>query len=166
MQIAVGPPRGSKYLETRSELSKALSERLPYRRIQIVDDTQFDADVLAGRLRKVLGREVVLDVARNLNTLHKQWAETMPDLVFLDDRLGHMGTATVHVPALRRMGFQGAIIIVSGLMLRDRRAELMRLGAFEALHKDDLDTETLIRLLLQLMDSGQPPVPPTPLSGA
>lgn len=39
-------------------------------------------------------------------------------------------------------------------MLRDRRAELMRLGVDEALHKDDLDSERLIRLILQLLDSG------------
>jgi DNA-binding NarL/FixJ family response regulator len=157
MQVIAAPPRGSEYLETRSKLSKTLSENMPFRRIQIVDDTQFDADVLAGRLRKVLGRDVTLDIARNLNALHKQWADQKPDLVFLDDRLGQTGSATVHLPALRRMGFTGSIVIVSGLMLRDRRAELMRLGAFEALHKDDLDTETLIRLLLQLIDTGTPP---------
>jgi DNA-binding response OmpR family regulator len=160
MQILAAPPRGSEYLETRSKLSKALSENMPFRRIQIIDDTQFDADVLAGRLRKVLGREIELDIARNLNMLHKQWAERKPDLVFLDDRLGQTGTATVHVPALRRMGYTGAIIVVSGLMLRDRRAELIRIGAFEALHKDDLDTETMIRLLLQLIDLGTPPAAP------
>ena len=57
------------------------------------------------------------------------------------------------------MGFNGAIVIVSGLMLRDRRAEMMRPGAFEALHKDDLDTETLIRLLLQTIDKGAPSTP-------
>jgi DNA-binding NarL/FixJ family response regulator len=157
MLMTASQPRGAEYLETRSKLAKALSDTVPFRRIQIVDDTQFDADVLAGRLRKVLGRDVVLESARNLNMLHKQWAEQKPDLVFLDDRLGQTGSATVHLPSLRRMGFMGSIVVVSGLMLRDRRAELMRLGAFEALHKDDLDTERLIRLLLQLINSSAPP---------
>jgi DNA-binding NarL/FixJ family response regulator len=160
MQITASPPRGSEYLETRSKLAKSLSENMPFKRIQIVDDTQFDADVLAGRLRKIVGRDVALEIARNLNALHKMWAEQKPDLVFLDDRLGQTGSATVHLPALRRMGFVGPIVIVSGLMLRDRRAELMRLGAFEALHKDDLDSERLIRLLLQLIEGGNAPAAP------
>ena len=155
--LIAAPSRGSTYLETRSRLAKALSESTPFQRIQIVDDTQFDADVLAGLLRKILGRETGIDIARNLNTLHRQWTESRPDLVFLDDRLGHMGSATVNVPNLRRMGFTGPLVVVSGMMLRERRAELMRLGVHEALHKDDLDSERLIRLILQLLDTGTAP---------
>ena len=154
--LLTAPSRGASYLETRSRLAKALSESTPFNRIQIVDDTQFDADVLAGLLRKILGRETAIDIARNLNTLHRQWADSRPDLVFLDDRLGQMGSATVNVPNLRRMGFTGPLVVVSGMMLRERRAELMRLGVHEALHKDDLDSERLIRLFLQLLDSGTP----------
>lgn len=114
MLITTAPSRGSTYLETRSRLAKALSESTPFKRIQIVDDTQFDADVLAGLLRKILGRETAIEIARNLNMLHRQWAEQRPDLVFLDDRLGQMGSATVNIPNLRRMGFTGPLVVVSG----------------------------------------------------
>ncbi len=153
MQTA-SEPMAQSYLLKRSALAKRLAESCQFKRFTLIDDTQLDSDVLAGGLRKVLGREIDIEIARNLHALHKLWANAKPDLVFLDDRLGHMGSATTNIPGLRRMGYDGQIVVNSGLMTRDRRSELIQLGAFEALHKDDLDTTRLIELLLQLTDVG------------
>jgi DNA-binding NarL/FixJ family response regulator len=142
------------YLTKRSALAKRLAETSYFKHFTLIDDTQLDADVLASGLRKILGRDIVVDTARNLHVLHKLWATGKPDVVFLDDRLGHMGSAANNLPALRRMGFDGPIVVLSGLMTRDRRAEMCQLGAIEALHKDDLDTTRLIELLLQIIDRG------------
>jgi DNA-binding NarL/FixJ family response regulator len=150
--LAAREPQAQSYLLKRSILAKRLAETCPFKRFTIIDDTLFDADVLAGGLRKVLGREIHVEIARNIHTLHKLWEVAKPDLCFLDDRLGHMGSASTHLPALRRMGYREHIVVVSGLMSRDRRALLMQLGAAEALHKDDLDTGRLIELLLQMTD--------------
>jgi hypothetical protein len=151
MQLAANSA-GKDYLEKRSRLTKLLSERPPFQRIQLIDDSQFDADVLAGGLRKVLGRDIAIDISKSITALHRQWAVARPNLIFLDDRLGHTGSATNSLPSIRRMGYTGIIVVVSGLMTRERRAELMRLTATEALHKDDLDSMRLIELLLQLTD--------------
>lgn len=74
----IAPSRGSTYIETRSRLAKALSESTPFNCIQIVDDTLFDADVLAGVSQKFLGRETAIDIARDLKTLHRQWSDSRP----------------------------------------------------------------------------------------
>lgn len=153
MAGSTSDPTGRDYLQKRSRLAKRLGEVASFQRIQIIDDDQFDADVLAGNLRKILGRDIEIDSARTINALHKKWVGGLPDLVFLDDRLGHTGTANTSMPSLRKMGFEGPVIIVSGMMTRDRRTFLMRLGAFETLHKDDFDTLSLIEILLRVLQA-------------
>jgi CheY-like chemotaxis protein len=148
------------YLERRSLLAKQLAERQTFERICIIDDRALDADVLAGLLRRILGREQNIEIAKSLLTLHTSWATVRPDLVFLDDRLGHLGTASTNIPALRRLAFTGPIVIISGMMTRQRRAESIGAGAAEALHKDDLDALVMMDLLLRLM--GPLPQPSTP----
>jgi CheY-like chemotaxis protein len=144
---------GGDYLERRSALARQLSEQQTFKSITILDDVQFDADVLAGTPRRVLGREIAINTARSLMALHKLWETGLPDLVFMDDRLGHMGNATGHIPALRKLGYLSPIVVVSGMMSRERRAQVMQLGAANMLHKDDLDTLTVMELLVKLLDS-------------
>lgn len=148
---ATGGKVGQSYLERRSELARRLSERPGFKSITIIDDVQFDADVLSGTLRRVLGREIDITTSRSIMALHKLWEAGMPDLVFMDDRIGHIGTAATHVPVLRKMGYLGPIVVVSGLMTRERRAQIIQLGAVDMLHKDDLDTLTVMELLLRLL---------------
>ncbi len=149
--MAGSDPTGRDYLQKRSRLAKRLGEVASFKRIQIIDDDQFDADVLAGNLRKILGRDMEIDSVRSINALHKKWAGDLPDLVFLDDRLGHTGNANSNIPAIRKIGYAGPIIVVSGMMTRDRRSFMMRMGAFETLHKDDYDTLSLIEILLRVL---------------
>ncbi len=149
-------PTGRDYLERRSRLAKQLSESPGFGSIQIIDDNQFDGDVLASVLRKVLGRETQIDVARSMTLLSKQWQSRMPELVFLDDRLGPIASATASIPAIRKLGFGGPIVVVSGHLTRDRRVELARIGASAVLHKDEFDTLAIIEVLLRLLDRGGP----------
>lgn len=138
------------YLEKRSLLAKQLSERDAFKRVCIIDDRSLDADVLAGLLRRIIDRDLDIEITRSLLSLHTSWTAAKPDLVFLDDRLGHIGNASTHLPNLRRLGYTGPIVIISGMMTRQRRAELMGLGAVDALHKDDLDALVMMDLLLRL----------------
>lgn len=151
MAGSTSDPTGRDYLQKRSRLAKRLGEVASFRRIQIVDDDQFDADVLASNLRKILGRDIEIDIALNMNALHKKWLSTRPDLVFLDDRLGHSGSSTMTMPAIRKIGYDGPIVVVSGMMTRERRTLIMQLGAFETLHKDDYDSLSLIEILLRIL---------------
>lgn len=144
---------GRTYLEVRSRLAKRLAEGTPFRHIQIIDDTVLDGNVLAGLLRKVLGYDITISVSRSLSTVRDQWAERQPDVVLLDDRLGPAGSANIHLPQIRRMGFSGPIVVVSGLMTRERRGEVVRLGAFDGVHKDDMVGAAVLELLLRLIDA-------------
>jgi CheY-like chemotaxis protein len=144
---------GRDYLEKRSRLTKDLAARANFKQIQVVDDDQFDADVLASLLRKLLGPAVRIEQSKSINALPRQWAGGLPDLIFLDDRLGHIGTANTAVPLLRKLGFAGPIVVTSGLLSRQRRMEVMRLGVAATLHKDDLDTLSVIECLLAVIDS-------------
>jgi CheY-like chemotaxis protein len=124
----------------------------------VVDDTTLDGDVVAGILRKVLGPEVTITTARSIGTAQDAWRDGQPDLIFLDDRLGPSSSANIHLPQLRRVGFNGPIVVMSGMMTRERRGEMIRLGAEEAVHKDDLVSARVIELLLLLIDrTTQPP---------
>ena len=49
-------------------------------------------------------------------------------------------TASTTIPFLRRCGYEGPIIVVSGEMTRSRRQELMVAGASDVIHKDDIDS--------------------------
>jgi DNA-binding NtrC family response regulator len=154
--IARAAPKmsGREYLETRSRLAKRLADSAPFQCIQIIDDAALDGNVLAGLLRKALGHDVRLLTSRGLATVREQWADGLPDLVFLDDRLGPAGSANIHLPQVRRMGFSGPIVVMSGLMTRERRAEVVRLGAFDGMHKDDLVGAAVLELLVRLADAG------------
>jgi CheY-like chemotaxis protein len=145
------------YLERRSLLAKQLANRQAFERVCIIDDRALDADVLAGLLRRILGRDLNIEIAKSILTLHTSWATVRPDLVFLDDRLGHLGTASMHIPTLRRLGYNGPIVIISGMMSRQRRAEMIGAGAVEALHKDDVDALVMMDLLLRLLGPAQAP---------
>lgn len=153
MASSPSDPTGRDYLEKRSRLAKRLGEVASFKRIQIVDDNKFDGDVLASALRKVLGREVEIEIARTVNALHRQWASTRPDLLFLDDRLGPSGNATSTLPVIRKIGYDGPVIVVSGMMTRERRTMVVKLGAFDTLHKDDFDTLSLIEILLRVLQA-------------
>jgi DNA-binding NarL/FixJ family response regulator len=150
--LRAAPTSGQRYLETRSRLAKRLAEGTPFQHIQIIDDMALDANVLAGLLRKVLGYDVTISVSRGCSSVRDQWQARMPDLVFLDDRLGPAGSANIHLPQIRRMGYAGPIVVMSGLMTRERRGEVMRLGAFDGVHKDDLVGAAVIELLLRLIE--------------
>ena len=74
-----------------------------------------------------------------------------PDIVFLDDILKPSDNASHTIPYLRRVGYNGPIVVISGQVTRTRRTELLAAGATDVIHKDDVDsvrlTETLQRIL-------------------
>lgn len=64
-----------------------------------------------------------------------------PQLVLLDDNLElSADRACDSIPYLRRVGYDGPIVIVSGIATRKRRLKLMAAGAAKVLHKDNVDS--------------------------
>ncbi len=70
-------------------------------------------------------------------------ADRQPSLTFLDDILKPSADAFMSIPELRRAGYVGPIIVVSGAVTQSRRTRLIAGGASDVIHKDDLDSVRL-----------------------
>ena len=70
----------------------------------------------------------------------------------LDDYMGPTDRADDALPLIRRAGFMGPIVVVSGELNRNRRTQLLRLGVADAINKDDLDSGSIGKVLLQLAE--------------
>ena len=73
--------------------------------------------------------------------------EAMPDMVFLDDYLKPNDNASQTIPLLRRAGYEGPIVVVSGEVDRRREAALRSEGAVAALHKENVDSGSVTEVL-------------------
>jgi DNA-binding NtrC family response regulator len=144
---------GRDHLEHRSRLKMRLSERAPITNILIVDDTSFDADVLGSVLRLVFDPEVGIRHVKFARDIRKAVLDEMPQLLFLDDRLGHGTSAEVSLNVIRTAGCQLPIIVMSGLLTRARQIELRRLGVADVIHKDDMNVARVTEAVLKMLDT-------------
>ena len=145
---------GGDFLTRKSDLTR-LSKLLPsLRDILVVDDETFDADRLKATLRVMFGYELDLRRAATVASAVDQVIKRQPELIFLDDCLKPSDTATVTIPYLRRAGYAGPIIVISGQVTRNRRRELIELGAAEVIHKDDVDSSRLAEAMLNVFMPG------------
>jgi DNA-binding response OmpR family regulator len=140
---------GGDFLARKAEVTHLGKKLDGVDNILIVEDETFDADRLRATLRIILGYGVVLRRAPTLAVALDEVLARKPDLVFLDDLLKPTDTASHSLPFLRRAGYDGPVIVISGQVTRNRKAELLALSAAEVIHKDDVDsvrvTEALIR---------------------
>ena len=131
---------GSDFLARKSDMTR-MRQRIPgLKDVLIVDDNTFDADSLRATLNMMFGYSLTLRRSKTLGSALDCVIERKPDLVFLDDILPPSDTASNTIPFLRRCGYEGPIIVVSGEMTRNRRRELVTAGAADVIHKDDLDS--------------------------
>jgi CheY-like chemotaxis protein len=135
-----GSGTGSDFLARKSDLTR-MRQRIPgLKDVLIVDDNNFDADSLRASLNMMFGYSLTMRRAKTLGSALDCVIERKPDLIFLDDILPPSDTASTTIPFLRRCGFEGPIIVVSGEMTRIRRQELLGAGAVDVVHKDDIDS--------------------------
>ena len=135
-----GGRMGSEFLARKSDLTRMRQNIPGLKDVLIVDDNNFDADSLRASLNMMFGYALTLRRAKTLGSALDCVIERKPDLIFLDDILPPSDTASTTIPFLRRCGYEGPIIVVSGEMTRMRRQVLMMAGAADVLHKDDLDS--------------------------
>jgi DNA-binding response OmpR family regulator len=79
-----------------------------------------------------------------------------PQLIFLDDILKPSDRATDTIPFLRRAEYSGPIIVISRLVTKKRRLELLAVGATDVIHKDELDSVRLGEALLHVFSETPP----------
>lgn len=115
--------------------------------VVVVDDESLDADRMFGTLRVMFGYDLNVRRAATVGAAIDLVMALPPDIVFLDDILKPSDDAAQTIPFLRRAGYNGPIIVVSGQVTRNRRTVLMAAGATEVIHKDDVDSVRLTEAL-------------------
>ena len=140
-------PTGGNFLAKRSDLTKSRKGLPDISDFLIVEDENFDADRLRATLHIMFGYAIQVRRAKTLGSALDAVIERQPELIFLDDYLKPNDNATQTIPFLRRCGYVGPIVVVSGGVDRQRRTTLIKAGAVDVIHKDDLDSVRIAEAL-------------------
>lgn len=131
---------GGDYLAERNDASSTRGRLPRISEVVIVEDETIDADQLRAILNLMFGYGLKVRRANTLGSALDCVIERQPDVVFLDDNLQPPDRADHSIPYLRRAGFTGPIIVVSGEVTRQRGAVLKSIGADYVVHKDELNS--------------------------
>ncbi len=148
--VASAGSSGGDFLAKKSNVTKLRKSLPELKTVLVVDDEPFDADRLKATLRVMFGYDLDVQRAATLGTAVDHVLKAKPDLVFLDDILKPSDNAVDTIPFLRRAGFEGPIIVLSGQVTRKRREVLLAAGANEVIHKDEVDSVRLAEALIRV----------------
>lgn len=141
---------GIGHMKSRSQLAKRLKDMPPLNHFLIIDDEIMDAKWLLSALKLVCGHDIRVRHVRTLGTALDALKAEPPQLIFLDDRVSPVDTANTTLPFIRRAGYEGPVVIISGALTRQRKADLLKLGAAAILHKDDIESARVAELLIEI----------------
>lgn len=143
-------PTGGNFLARKSDVTKLRKDLPELNDFLIVEDENFDADRLRATLHIMFGYGIEVRRAKTLGSALDQVIEKKPEMVFLDDYLKPNDNATQTIPFLRRCGYTGPIVVVSGAVDRHRKSTLSKAGAIDVIHKDDLDSVRIAEALARV----------------
>jgi DNA-binding NarL/FixJ family response regulator len=138
---------GGDYLARKSDVVKTRLGLPAIKDVLIVEDENFDAERLRATLNLMLGYGLGQRRATTLGSAVDHVIERKPDVVFLDDYLKPSDNASHTIPFLRRAGYTGPIIVISGEVDRKRETFLLAAGAIDVIHKDKLDSVRIAEAL-------------------
>lgn len=144
---------GSSHLNRKSAVFRHKTAFNKARDFLIVDDEEIDSDRLSATLRVVLGYDVEVRRAATIAQALDELISRPIDVVFLDDLLKPSDTALETIPLIKRCKFSGPIVVISGQVTRTRRGKLLDLGAYEVIHKDELDSVHLAETLRRIFSA-------------
>lgn len=147
---------GGDFLERKSGVVRAKSGLPKLKDVVVVDDENLDADRMFGTLRVMFGYDVNVRRAATVAAAIDLVMAKTPEIVFLDDILKPSDDASQTIPFLRRAGYNGPIVVVSGQVTRNRRTVLLTAGATDVIHKDDVDSVRLTEALQRVFGKGDP----------
>ena len=150
---------GGEFLAKKSDVTRLRKELPKLKDALVIEDEAMDSDRLKATLRVMFGYELDIRVASTLARALDSIIERKPEIVFLDDILKPSDSAHQTIPYLRRAGYEGHIVVVSGQVTRARRNELLAAGATDVIHKDDVDSVRLGEALIRVFcakDNGAP----------
>ena len=151
--MSTATSNGGDFLARKSDLTKSRHARLVFSDFLIVEDENFDADRLRATLHIMFGYGIKVRRAKTLGSALDCVIERKPEVTFLDDILKPTDNASQTIPFLRRCGYDGPIIVVSGQVTRQRHAEMSAAGAIDVIHKDDLDSVRIAEALERVQAS-------------
>lgn len=134
---------GGDFLTKKSEVVKLRKQLPELHDVLLIEDEAFDADRLAATLRVIFGYDIDVRHASTLTRGIDCVLERLPQIVFLDDVLKPSDTAIQSIPFLRRAGYDGPIVVVSGQVTSKHAFDLKDVGATDVIHKDDVDSVRL-----------------------
>ena len=140
---------GGDFLVRRNDATLAKASLPKLMNVLIVEDEGVEARRITAMLRFVLGRDVTLPLAPSLDRAIDEIVWSLPDALLLDHYLKPNESALQTIPRVRRAGYHGPIIVVSGAVDRPRRIELRKAGAADIIHKDDVDSVNLSEALIR-----------------
>jgi response regulator of citrate/malate metabolism len=141
---------GGNFLAKKADLTKTRMGGPSLEDILVVEDENFDADRLRATLHIMFGYSIQVRRAKTLGSALDAVIERAPEVIFLDDYLKPNDNATHTIPFLRRCGYEGPIVVVSGAVDRQRRSILIKAGAVDVIHKDDLDSVRISEALARV----------------
>ena len=133
------PNESRDVLVGKSRLAQAMRNAPRPQDILIIDDIVVQSTRLAAMVRGVFGFETKVRVANSLQAGLQAVLASMPDLILLDDVLRPTDTAMSSLPKLRQAGCTGCMVVISAEVETRRSAELIKLGAVDVVHRDDLN---------------------------
>ena len=154
--MAKATSNGGAFLAHKSDLTRSRHNSSRFDDILIVEDENFDADRLRATLHIMFGYDIKVRRAKTLGSALDCVIERQPAIVFLDDILKPSDTASQTIPFLRRCGYEGPIVVISGQVTRQRKAELGNAGAVDVIHKDDLDSVRIAEALERVLQAAAP----------
>ena len=146
---------GGDFLERKSGVMRDRATLPKLNDIVVVDDEAIDADRMFATLRVMFGYEFKMRRAATAGAAIDAVITAKPDLLFLDDILKPSDDAAHTIPYLRRAGYTGPIVVISGQVTRTRRVALLAAGATDVIHKDDVDSVRLTEALHRVFSAGK-----------
>lgn len=148
------PTSGADHLDKKSSLNKSRDGMPKLQDVLVVDDESMDIKRLRATLHLMFGYEIEVRDAATLSGAIGEVMKRPPQLIVLDDDLKLSSDRTCEsIPYLRRIGYEGPIVVVSGIATRSRRKDLMEAGAAEVLHKDDVDSVRINEVLPGILEA-------------
>lgn len=150
---------GGEFLARKSDVTKQRKDMPALSSVLIVEDESFDADRLKATLHVMFGYGLDVRVAKTIGAAIDAVMQRRPDIVFLDDYLKPSDNATHTIPFLRRGGYDGPLVVVSGAVDRARRNLLSKSAVLDIIHKDDVDSVRIAEAIAKLQQppAGEPP---------
>lgn len=150
---------GRDYLAHLSTLTALRKSLPPIKDVLVVEDEKFDGERMQGTLRKIFGQGLEIRRACTLTSALDLVLDKPPQLVILDDYLHPTDTAMDSIPLIRRAQYEGPIIVVSGRLDRKRKLQLRNAGASSSIHKDDLDSGSIVAAVTEAFGVSLPKTP-------